>query len=232
MSTTIGGGEFAADAQKKSAPKRMLPRSMPTIEIVNQKGGSAKTAVASHTIFRAVGRNLRTLAIDFDKQASLTSFFNVQAGEGYATSAQCFDGPIAAVPVKCGNYLDFLPADRALRMCSGAGAEAALHAAANAVARMAIVGGKTLRAIAEQHGWTQNAVRHGTEQVWKQIVHLRQSWFHHGSQVTAETPPGWIQMAVPAELVDAFRSQIEQWKSTSAATPDAAPVRKRTRAAR
>lgn len=109
----------------------MLPRRMPTIEIVNQKGGSAKTAVASHTIFRAVGRNMRTLAIDFDKQASLTSFFNVQAGEGYATSAQCFDGPIAAVPVKCGNYLDFLPADRALRMCSGAGAEAALHAAAN-----------------------------------------------------------------------------------------------------
>ncbi|WP_321943972.1 TrfB-related DNA-binding protein [Paraburkholderia tropica] len=102
-----------------------------------------------------------------------------------------------------------------------------------AVARLAIVGGKTLRTIAEQHGWTQTDVRRVTEQVWKQIVHLRQSWFHHGAQSTrATTPPGWIQMAVPAELVDAFRAQIEQWRSATAAKPDASPARKRARAAR
>ncbi|WP_321943975.1 ParA family protein [Paraburkholderia tropica] len=104
---------------------------MPTIAIVNQKGGSAKTAFALHTIFRAVGRKQRTLAIDFDKQASLTRFFNAAADDGQATSAQCFEGPITAAPVKCGDYLDFLPADRALRLCSGAGAEAAVQAAEN-----------------------------------------------------------------------------------------------------
>ncbi|MEM5405893.1 ParA family protein [Paraburkholderia unamae] len=104
---------------------------MPTIAIVNQKGGSAKTTVSSHIIHAATRRNLRTLAIDFDKQASLTRFFGVEATPGHATASQCFETALTGEVVRCTENLALLPADRALRLCSGAGAEAALQAAAN-----------------------------------------------------------------------------------------------------
>ncbi|MFT0174886.1 ParA family protein [Paraburkholderia mimosarum] len=92
---------------------------MSAIAIVNQKGGSEKTTVSSHIMHAATRRNLCTLAIDFDKQASLTRFFGVEATPGHAAASECFKTALTGEVVRCTENVVFLPADRALRLCSG-----------------------------------------------------------------------------------------------------------------
>ncbi|MEX3845562.1 TrfB-related DNA-binding protein [Paraburkholderia sp. BR10882] len=99
------------------------------------------------------------------------------------------------------------------------------------VARMAVVDGSSMREIAAACEWTQKAVREATEQVWMQIVHLRQALFHTtpSTLAFADVPEGWVTLAVPPALVEQFREQIEAWRAAQTTSTAAPATRRRAR---
>lgn len=85
------------------------------IGVINQKGGVGKTTVSNALAYEsAKGRNLRTLIIDFDPQASQTILFNRNPWDYIKDSehniAKIFDKkPLS--PINIFPNLDFIPAN-------------------------------------------------------------------------------------------------------------------------
>ncbi|WP_258286615.1 AAA family ATPase, partial [Escherichia ruysiae] len=88
------------------------------VSVVNFKGGSSKTTATIHLAQRFALRGYRVLALDFDPQASLTTFFGIRPELEFAESGTAYDAlryenkvPLSSVIQKTYFHnLDMVPA--------------------------------------------------------------------------------------------------------------------------
>ena len=88
------------------------------VSVVNFKGGSSKTTATIHLAQRFALRGYRVLALDFDPQASLTTFFGIRPELEFAESGTVYDAlryenkvPLSSVIQKTYFHnLDMVPA--------------------------------------------------------------------------------------------------------------------------
>jgi len=84
-----------------------------TIAVVNQKGGVAKSTIASHMAYAALDAGLRVLLVDLDRQGSLSLSFPAIEGEAAGMKAsQLFTHEVPGQLERISDQLSIIRADK------------------------------------------------------------------------------------------------------------------------
>ncbi|OZB48952.1 MAG: hypothetical protein B7X60_02630 [Polynucleobacter sp. 39-45-136] len=80
-----------------------------------------------------------------------------------------------------------------------------------------LVQGESLRSIAEKYDWSHQAVHDAVGVVWRSFQKYQEG------QRAVDLPEGWevVQLRVPTELADKFRSELADFERRNQKKPDA-----------
>jgi hypothetical protein len=87
-------------------------------------------------------------------------------------------------------------------------------------ARQALVEGRTWRVVANQYGWSAQAVGDTVNVVWKTLEAFREA--QRAASVSVLLPAGWEQVTLiaPSCLVEKFRTELAALSPTGTTAPE------------
>jgi virulence-associated protein VapD len=77
-------------------------------------------------------------------------------------------------------------------------------------ARCVLVDGKTYQAVADQFGWSRQAVGDSVNIVWRTFLKLREAQNAMAITTDVPLPPGWelVELAAPSNMINEFRKKV------------------------